>query len=411
MKILAAIIAHPLRKVAGATNAARELTAATARLTDIELAIMWDRDSTVVEQGLTTHYLRCFNRLGPLAGMAPRFASIPLYDSRLPEMVEAGAYDLVHIHNLIPAFAAERLTKACRRRGIPYVISSHGFFELSRYAEINGFGTVKSRLVDLAITQPFRRMVEGAAAIFALSEFDREVLSGMGLRQDRFRIVTNGVNEFFLEPPLESEMAAVRRKWLAGDGPVLLFFGSLHAYKGVGVFLRSLREISGPFRAVVAGRFKHDSERLALLDGAGLSADLASRVIFTGGVSNEELRALYHSADLFVYPTMGDTLPLVVLEAMACGRAVISTTVGGIAFEVPPECGVLVPPNDSGAVGRAVRDLLAAPEAARLMGRKGRIRVETTFRWGLAAQAAVAGYESVLRPSGARRLGGAVYVA
>jgi glycosyltransferase involved in cell wall biosynthesis len=411
MKILAAIIAHPLRKVSGATNAARELTAAAARLADIELAVMWDGNSTVVEQGLTTHYLQCFNRLGPLAGMTPRFVSIPLYDSRLPEMIEAGGYDLVHIHNLIPAFAAERVRKACRKRGIPYVISSHGFYELSRYAEINGFGGLKSRLVDLAITRPFRRMVEDAAAIFALSQFDREVISGMGLRQDNFRIVTNGVNEFFLDPPLEAEMAAVRRKWLGGEGPVLLFFGSLHAYKGVGIFLRSLRDVAGPFRAVVAGRFKSDAERQALLAASGLSGDLASRVVFTGGVSNEELRALYHSADLFVYPTMGDTLPLVVLEAMACGKTVVSTTVGGIPFEVPPECGVLVPPDNAGAVSRAVRDLLGAPEAMRSMGRKGRRRVETTFRWSLAAQAAVSGYEWVLQSFGSRRAGGVTRVA
>lgn len=396
MKILAAIIAHPLRKIAGATNAARELTQATAPLVDIDLAVMWDRDETIVEGPLTTYNLRCSNRLGLLAGKVPRMVSIPLYDSRLPEMAVEGDYDLVHIHNLIPAFAAERLTMACRRKGIPYVISSHGFYELSRYAEINRFGKVKAALADVAVTRPFRRMVEGAAAVFALSEFDRELLAGMGLRQSNFQIVTNGVNEFFLEPPSVAEAEAVRAKWIRGPAPVLLFFGSLHGYKGVGVFLRSLRDIADPFQAVVAGRFKSEEEPKALLRDAGLSSEVANRVIFTGGVSNEDLRALYHQAAVFVYPTMGDTLPLVILEAMACSRPVISTVVGGIPFEVRPECGVLVPPGDAGAVSSAVSKMLAAPESGKEMGRRGRQRVESTFRWRKAAECAVAGYSSVL---------------
>ena len=143
--------------------------------------------------------------------------------------------------------------------------------------------------------------------------------------------------------------------------------GSLHRYKGVDVFLKSLRAVRGPFQAVVAGKFKDESERSSLLSDARLGDELASSVVFTGGVSNEELRALYHLADLFVYPTLADSLPLVVLEAMACGLPVVSTTVGGIPFAVRPEAGVLVPPGDVTAVSMAVNDLLADPSRRRAM--------------------------------------------
>jgi glycosyltransferase involved in cell wall biosynthesis len=175
--------------------------------------------------------------------------------------------------------------------------------------------------------------------------------------------------------------------------------GSLHSYKGVGVFLRSLAGIRGPFRAVVAGKFKDEGEKAGLLDESRLGARLASRVVFTGGVSDGELRALYHLADLFVYPTMGDTLPLVVLEAMACGLPVVSTTVGGIPFAVPPEAGILVPPGDAEAVGEAVNALLADPGRRRAMGRMARARVDEAFRWSAAAERALSGYRSVLGSS------------
>lgn len=398
MKVLAAIIAHPLRKVSGATNAARDLTVATSRLIDIELAIMWDHDQTVTADGLTTHHLACWNRLGPAARVAPRFASVPLYDSALPALATNGRYDLVHIHNLVPTFAAARLAAACRRHGIPYVITTHGFYELSRYAEINGFGRIKSALASLAITRPFTKVVRDSSAIFALSDFDRELVAPLGVSPDRVHLVTNGVNEFFLEPPSPEETREVRRKFGLTDEPKLLFMGSLHAYKGVGVYLRSLKEINGGrgFQPILAGRFKSTDERDALLREAELPADLARRVVFTGGVSNAELRALYHEADIFVYPTMGDTLPLVVLEAMSSRLPVVSTTVAGIPFAVTRECGVLVPPNDVGAVSQAVTGLLADSELRLRMGLRGRARVEQVFRWEAAAQCAVEAYRHVL---------------
>lgn len=398
MRVLAAIIAHPLRKVSGATNAARDLTVATARLMDIELAIMWDHNQTVASDGLTTHHLECWNRLGPAAKFAPRFASVPLYDSALPELAVKGGYDLVHIHNLVPTFAAERLARTCLKHNIPYVITTHGFYELTKYAEINSFGPVKSALANYAITRPFRRIVRNASAIFALSEYDRELVAPLGIGAERVHLVTNGVNEFFLDPPTEAETQAVRTKFgLSSQEPKLLFMGSLHAYKGVGVFLRSLKNIPGNFQPVLAGRFKNAAEKEALLRDAQLPDELAKRVVFTGGVSNAELRALYHEADIFVYPTMGDTLPLVVLEAMASRLPVVSTKVAGIPFAVKPDCGVLVAPGDVTAVSSAVTDLLAKDELRLRMGLRGRTRVESVFRWQEAAKCAVEAYHQVLR--------------
>jgi len=399
VKILATIIAHPLRKIAGATNAGRDLSVATADLVDLELAIMWDRDETLTIGKLPVHHLRCTNPLDFAAPWVPRSVRVPLYDSKIPERIRDGAYDLVHIHNLVPTFAAERVARACRRRGIPYVISTHGFNELSRYAAINGFGRLKSALVDVAITRPFRRIVAGAAGIFALSDREVDLLASFGVGEERIHVVTNGVNEFYLQPPTSGELAAARALFRIGAGPILLFMGSLHRYKGVDVFLKSLRAVRGPFQAVVAGKFKDESERSSLLSDARLGDELASSVVFTGGVSNEELRALYHLADLFVYPTLADSLPLVVLEAMACGLPVVSTTVGGIPFAVRPEAGVLVPPGDVTAVSMAVNDLLADPSRRRAMGATARARVIETFRWSAAAGRAVDGYRAVLEAS------------
>jgi starch synthase len=396
VKNLAVIVAHPLRKVSGATNAGLQLSAATAKLVDLEVAIMWDADGTEKTGELTTHYVRCHNRLGPLERLAPRAVRVPLYDSTIPRLIRRGAWDIVHLHNLFPTLAAQRVATACRQAGIPYVISSHGFVELSTYAAINRFGPVKSFLIDFLITRPFHRIVAGAERIFALSECEHRLLHTMGVEPSRIDVVTNGINEFYLEPPAPAELTSIRERFVQNEGPVLLFMGSLHAYKGLDTFLASLKLRNDSFQAIVAGRFKHAHEPRRLMDRARLPTALRRRITFTGGVTNEELRALYHCADVFVYPTDGDTLPLVVLEAMACARPVVSTTVGGIPCAVTPDCGILVPPSDPAGITQAVTTLLASPDLRRSMGAAGRARVAKVFRWEKAAQAAVAGYKRVL---------------
>jgi glycosyltransferase involved in cell wall biosynthesis len=230
-----------------------------------------------------------------------------------------------------------------------------------------------------------------------LSEFDEDLLRSMGVPKERIHLVTNGVNEYYLKPTPAEELATVREKFgLSPTLPKLLYMGSLHGYKGVDTFLESLRLLRGEFQAVVAGRFKDASEPQALMARAGLDEGLRRRVVFTGGVSDAELRALYRSADMFVYPTRGDTLPLVVLEAMASGLPVVSTTVGGIPFQVQSDCGLLSPPGDPRSIARGVQELLDEPARRREMGAKARLRVLAVFRWHLAARQAVIGYSKTL---------------
>jgi glycosyltransferase involved in cell wall biosynthesis len=399
-KILAAIIAHPRRKVCGATNAGRELSLATARLCDIEMAKMWDCDQTYQNGPLLTHRLRSTHPLGPLERFAPNALSVPLYGSKLPAMIRGGKYDLVHLHNVFPPRAAAAVARACEDTHVPYLISTHGFFEQSRYAEMRGYTGVMAWLTDKLVDTPFKRIVAGAAGFFALSDFDVELLQSMGVDRDCIRIVTNGVNEYYLADPTPSEAAdAATTFGIDADTPMLFYMGSLHGYKGVDTFLESLKNLPGNWQAVVAGRLKDKNQPATLMNAAGLNEATQKRVTFTGGVSDAELRALYHRADLFVYPTRGDTLPLVVLEAMAGRTAVVSTTVGGIGYEVTPDCGILVPPGNAPALHAAVADLLTDEARRTAMAAAARARVETIFRWHLAAEQAKAGYEHLLGKS------------
>jgi glycosyltransferase involved in cell wall biosynthesis len=106
--------------------------------------------------------------------------------------------------------------------------------------------------------------------------------------------------------------------------------------------------------------------------------DIVERVVFLG--FRTDIPELLSSCDLFVLPSMLEGLPLSILEAMAAGRAVVATTVGGIPEAVENGItGVLVPPRDPSALAKAIRNLLADPLLASRMGAAGKARVNQHF--------------------------------
>ena len=125
------------------------------------------------------------------------------------------------------------------------------------------------------------------------------------------------------------------------------------------------------------------------------------KVVLTGRLEDTEVAPLFRRSDLFVFPTLADTLPLVVLEAMSHGLPVIASNVGGIPFQIaPPECGQLVPAGDALALATAINSLADDPASLRSMSQSARARVAAEFTWESSAQRALAGYERVLQRRG-----------
>ena len=116
--------------------------------------------------------------------------------------------------------------------------------------------------------------------------------------------------------------AAIRQE--AGGQPIVLFVGRLVKYKGVDVLLEAMRGVSAT--AMLVG----DGPERAALQRIAERAGVADRVKFLGEVSPAELAALYRACDLFVLPsvTRQEAFGVVLIEAMACGKPVISTDLG-----------------------------------------------------------------------------------
>ena len=200
------------------------------------------------------------------------------------------------------------------------------------------------------------------SAIVAVSEATRASLIHQGYSAERVVTIHNGI-----EPPAPVEPVRL------ADGPIVLEVARLAEVKGQKLLIRALERIDAT--AVLVGRDleedgRYEVELRALAD--------SRRVVFAG--YRDDVPALLAGCDVFCLPSTAEGLPLVILEAMAQGKPVVATAVGGTPEAVVDgETGILVPAGDADALTEALDALLRDPERARRLGEAGRRRVAADF--------------------------------
>ena len=260
---------------------------------------------------------------------------------RAARRVEA---DLVHAHWLSAGWVAAR-------SGKPYVVQVWGTdVELARRAP---------RLA--------RRVLRGARLVIAASTELAGQARSLGARE--VRVIPSGVDLPERVPP-EAEPAEV------------LYAGRLSVEKGV----LELLEAAQGMNLVLAG------------DGP-----LRERVPSARGfVPHDQLLDLYGRAAVVACPSRREGFGVACLEAMAYGRPVVATAVGGLRdLVVDGETGILVPPRDAAALRRALERLLADPALRRALGAAGRSRARDHFSWPAATDATLAAYAEAAGTMGA----------
>jgi len=162
-----------------------------------------------------------------------------------------------------------------------------------------------------------------------------------------------------------------------GEAPLLLSVGRLRYYKGLDYLIRAMPQIPAVLLIIGTGPMEKAWRSLAQETG------VADRVLFLGDVSDEELPAYYHAADLYVSPAShrSEAYGISILEALACGIPAVSTELGtGTSFvNLDGITGLVVPPRDQHALAAAINRLLADAHLRRRLGEAGRLRVHREF--------------------------------
>ncbi len=268
--------------------------------------------------------------------------------------------DIVHLHFPNPLAEVSYLLS---RHKAPLVISYHS--DVLR----------PKRLYNLYLPI-LRRLLRRADKIIVASP---SLLSGSARLRDfqhKCAVIPYGIQLSDYEPLPAIRVRAERLKEEHGDR-LVLFVGRLVYYKGVETLLEAMTKIEGRLLLIGNGPLAAPMRRKCA------ELKLESKVHFLGEVSQEELISAYHACRVFVLPSTDkvEAFGMVQLEAMACGKPVVSTRLPTGVPWVNQDgiTGRVVPPRDSTALASAVNELLDNASLADQMGRRGRERVEKFF--------------------------------
>lgn len=196
--------------------------------------------------------------------------------------------------------------------------------------------------------------------------------------------------------PASIDESAVVRERLRVEDDFLLFVGTLEPRKNLltllKAFARTLRETAlRPQLVITGGKGWLMTETESFIQSAGIS----DRLLFTGYLADEELRALYSTCKAFVYPSVYEGFGLPPLEAMACGAPVIASQIAALR-EVLDEAATLIDPFDSEALARAIVELFESDSQREKLGRAG-VKHAVRFSWDKAARLTYEVYDRVIR--------------
>ena len=215
-----------------------------------------------------------------------------------------------------------------------------------------------------------------AARTIAVSRAAGRLLEDVGVPPERIEVIYNGVGSEHFEQNLEAQQR-VRADLNVGSGPIVGMVSRLSPEKGVDVLLRAVQQaiqVVSPLTVLIIG----DGPQAAELHQLASQSGLNETVHFLGARS--DIPVLNRLFDLFVLSSREEACPMALLEAMAAGRAVVATHVGGTPEVVTHDVeGLLVPPDDPEALARALFMLLKEPGRRTAMGAAAHQRVARQF--------------------------------
>lgn len=333
-----------------------------------------------------------------MGGKVGYFRQMAETQARIEELARRFQPHLLHPHS--PVLNAIPALRAGRRLGLPVVYEVRASWEDAAVDHgTTREGSLRYRLSRYLESWALSR---ADAVVTICDGLKSDILARGGIPRHKVRVVANAVDveAFFYEPPADP---LLRRSLGLEDSIVLGFAGSFYAYEGLDLLLESCVRL-----------LPHYPELKVLLVGGGpeeasLRAQaarlgLAERVVFAGRVPHAEIQRYYGQIDLLCYPRKANRLtdlvtPLKPLEAMAQGKLLLASDVGGHRELIRHgNTGILFRAGDPAALAEAVAGLLAARSGWDRLRRAGRAFVERERTWAKSAAHYRTAYQSVLAP-------------
>lgn len=294
-------------------------------------------------------------------GLIPPFSLSAV--SALKRAVEEFHPNVINVHYVMPTGLAGLYAQKVLK--IPCVITYNG-------RDVPGPGIPP-------IWKQWHRLIGcNCADMTFVSKYCRDVIYGPASQSGH--VIHNGVDDPV--PVSANQLSTFRSRFqLPPDAPVLFSLQRVDAVKKIDVIIRAMPEIlenEPKTRLIIGGK----GAAVPQLGNLAAQLGVAGRVIFAGYIPDDEIPVYHTAADLFVFHSTYETFGIVLAEAMNYGKAVVSVANTAISEVVNEgETGLLVPTLDHVALAKAVLRLLKDRALREEMGKQGRKKARTLFRW------------------------------
>lgn len=292
----------------------------------------------------------------------PMFAVLEYFGVR--RVIKAKKIDLLHSHYVFPDGFVSRL-----HPGVPGVATEHTSGFLDRLEQ--------GRLLWL-----YRWVYTRMDHIITPSNELAEAVESLGIPKQKITFVSNGVDTEKFSPEVPPKN--IRHQYaLAPDAKIVLCPRRLEPKNGVKYLVEAvpavLRQCPDTRFFIVGGSYP---DQLTLLQKRARELGVLDHITFAGSVPNADMPSWYTAADVVVLPSLKEATSIAGLEAMACGRPLVGTSVGGIPYLIDGDkTGLLVEPRNPSQLADALVRVLTDDATRREMGIAARKKAVEQFSW------------------------------
>lgn len=276
-------------------------------------------------------------------------------------------YDIIHCHFIIPggplAWLVSKLT------GIPYLITCHG-------SDVPGHNPDRFGLLYKLVTPAWRFLAKNTPVLTSPSE-SLKALIVKNCPEAQVRIIPNGIHTDRFKPTEKTKS--------------ILMCSRIFNFKGFQYAIEALKDMDLDWQLNIVGEGPYLGELKRLAEGS------KPAIKFWGWLDHNdpELKHLYESSSIFIFPSAAESFGLVVAEAMAAGNAVIASDIGAHR-EVLSDAGVYVQTRNAKQIRKQLQQLIDNESLRTELGIRAKNRVCKIFDWEVVAEKYISCYQDLI---------------
>lgn len=268
---------------------------------DVVTSGMKDLPEFEVINGVHVYRVKCYRRNRVYVGSFELLTTLYTMYNKAIQLVEQHTYDINHTHFIAPSGIVSYWLM--KKTGLPYIITAHG-------SDVPGYNPDRFQVEHFLLKRMWKRITKHSSAIICPSNYLKNLILKNECETD-IHVVPNGYT-----PIDEGVNYQAKRN-------TILVATRMFKRKGVQYFLEALRNIQTDWEILIAG----DGPYLEELKKQ--SKTVKANIKFLGFLSREEMNAAYRKAKIFIFPSIRENYPMVLIEAMDSGCAVITTNAEG----------------------------------------------------------------------------------